>query len=169
MKISTSELVKIGMLSAFVFVATMINIMLPFSAKGGLVHLGTPVSVIAVLVFGRRIGTLSGAIGMTLFDVLGPFAVWAPFTLIARLGLGYILGTFAFAKNRQGNNLPYNTIGLILGGIFMIAIYYMGEAIIYGNWIAPLASIPGDTLQIILSFIIGFPISIALKRSIRIQ
>lgn len=169
MKITTSELTKIGMLSGLVFIATMINVMLPFSGKGGLVHLGTPVSVIAVLVFKRRIGTLSGAIGMTLFDLMGAYAVWAPFTLIARLGLGYILGTIAFAKGRKGNNWMYNTIGLILGGIFMIAVYYIGEALIFGNWIAPVASIPGDVLQIILSFMIGFPISIILKRALRIN
>lgn len=167
MPLKTSDIAKIGVLAAIVFIATFINIMLPISAKGGLVHLGTPVSVIAVLVFGRRNGTLAGAIGMTMFDILGGFAIWAPITLIARLGLGYILGTFAFSKQRQGNSWLFNSIGLILGGLFMVATYYVGEALLYGNWIAPLGSVVGDVTQIILSFILGFPIAIILKRSLK--
>lgn len=165
MKFSTKDIVYIGLLSCLVIVATFINFVIPIGGgQGALVHLGTTVSVIAVLVFKTRIGTLSGAIGMTLFDILGGWAIWAPATLIARLGLGYILGKCAFSNHRDANNWWFNFLGLVLGGLFMIAIYYVYEAILYSNWIIALGSIPANVLQLVLALVIGFPLSFVLKK-----
>lgn len=165
MKFSTKDIVYVGLLSCLVIIATFINIIIPLGGgQGALLHFGTTVSVIAVLVFGRRIGTLSGAIGMTLFDILGGWAIWAPATLISRLGLGYILGTLAFSNHRKANNWWYNFLGVILGGIFMIAIYYIYEVILYSNWIVALGSIPANALQLVLAIVVGFPLSFVLKK-----
>jgi len=46
----------------------------------------------------------------------------------------------------------------------MIAVYYFGEVILYGNWIVPLTSIPGDLLQNALGMIIAIPVCVALKK-----
>ncbi|MED4094508.1 ECF transporter S component, partial [Peribacillus simplex] len=39
-----------------------------------------------------------------------------------------------------------------------------GEGILYGNWIAPLASVPGDLVQNILGIIVAVPVCVALKK-----
>lgn len=162
----TKEIVYIGIMSSLIIVATFINIVIPFG-QGGLVHLGTVVSVISVLVFNTKIGMWSGALGMTIFDIIGGWFIWAPATFVARIGLGYILGKFAYSHHHNANNWALNTTGLILGGLWMIAIYYFYEVIIYSNWIVPLGSIMANVAQIVLAFIIGFPISYILNRSVK--
>lgn len=165
MSLKTSEIVRVGILSAIVIIATFINVTLPLSSKGGLVHLGTPVAVICILVYGRKIGTLSSTIGMTLFDILAGYAIWAPITFVARLGFGYILGTVAFSKGRNADSLVFNIIGIVLAGLYMIVAYYIGEALIISSWIVALPSIIGDTIQVVFAIIVGLPVAKILKKA----
>lgn len=164
MKFNVKELTYIGVFSALVLVGSFINFIIPFAPQGGLVHLGTTVSVIAIIVSGRKIGTLSGTIGMTVFDIIGGWLIWAPGTFIARIGLGYIMGSICYKGNREGKSLFYNLLGLILGGLWMIFIYYIYEAIIYSNFITPIASISANILQLALAGVIGIPIGMILRR-----
>ena len=81
-----------GLFIALVFVATMfINLRLPIAANGGLIHLGNVPLFLAAIIFGRRTGTLAGAFGMGLFDLLlspAPLAwrcsIWYPAGLSGR-------------------------------------------------------------------------------------
>ena len=47
----------------------------------------------------------------------------------------------------------------------MIAVYYIGQAIMFKSWIAPLASIPGDIIQNVVGLLIAIPVCIALKKT----
>ena len=169
MKFTVSEIVSVGILSCLVLIGSFINIMLPFASQGGLVHFGTTAAVIAIIVFGRRIGVLAGVIGMTLFDILGGWLIWAPATALARFGLGYIMGTIAFLNKKNGNSIIYNIIGLILGGLWMILIYYVFESFLYDNWIAALGSIPGNISQLILAALVGIPCGMLLKKYLKLD
>ena len=74
-----------AMLVALVFLSTFfLNIKLPISVNGGLVHLGTGMLFIASILFGPKKGALAGAIGMGLFDIVGGWLLWAPITIVAR-------------------------------------------------------------------------------------
>lgn len=54
-KFTTKDLVETSLLIALVFVATkFINIRLPISINGGLVHLGTAMLFISAIVFGSK-------------------------------------------------------------------------------------------------------------------
>ena len=161
----TFDLILTSMLVALVFVSTVfINIRLPIAANGGLVHLGTAMLFIASILFGPKKGAIAGAIGMGLFDLVGGWAIWAPITIIARGLQGYIVGKIAWSNNRNRSSIAINLIATIVSIPFMIAVYYIGEGILYANWIAPLASIPGDLLQNTLGIIIAVPICVMLKR-----
>ena len=46
----------------------------------------------------------------------------------------------------------------------MIAVYYVGQAIMFNSWIAPLASIPGDVIQNIVGLVIAIPVCVVLKK-----
>ena len=41
-----------------------------------------------------------------------------------------------------------NVISIILALIIKVVGYYFAEVILYGNWIAPLGSIPGNVVQV---------------------
>lgn len=161
----TLDLVMTAMLVALVFLSTFfLNIKLPISVNGGLVHLGTAMLFIASILFGPKKGALAGAIGMGLFDIVGGWLLWAPITIVARGLQGFIVGKIAWSKGRKGSSLALNITATIVSIPFMIAVYYLGEVILYGNWIVPLTSIPGDLLQNALGMIIAIPVCIALKK-----
>jgi uncharacterized membrane protein len=119
---------------------------------------------IASILFGPKKAALAGAIGMGLFDIVGGWALWAPITIVARGLQGYIVGKIAWSKGRNGTSIAFNVIATIVSIPFMIAVYYIGEGILYGNWIAPLASVPGDLVQNILGIIVAVPVCVALKK-----
>ena len=161
----TFDLIMTAMLVALVFLSTFfLNIKLPISVNGGLVHLGTAMLFIASILFGPKKGALAGAIGMGLFDIVGGWLLWAPITIVARGLQGFIVGKIAWSKGRKGNSLALNITATIVSIPFMIAVYYFGEVILYGNWIVPLTSIPGDLLQNALGMIIAIPVCVALKK-----
>ncbi|WP_434167141.1 ECF transporter S component [Peribacillus frigoritolerans] len=162
---NTMDLIINAMLIALVFLSTFfLNIKLPIAANGGLVHLGTAMLFIASILFGPKKAALAGAIGMGLFDIVGGWTLWAPITIVARGLQGYIVGKIAWSKGRNGTSIAFNVIATIVSIPFMIAVYYIGEGILYGNWIAPLASIPGDLVQNILGIIVAVPVCVALKK-----
>ncbi|SNS86350.1 Uncharacterized membrane protein [Bacillus sp. OK838] len=161
----TMDLIITAMLIALVFLSTFfLNIKLPIAANGGLVHLGTAMLFIASILFGPKKAALAGAIGMGLFDIVGGWTLWAPITIVARGLQGYIVGKIAWSKGRNGTSIAFNVIATIVSIPFMIAVYYIGEGILYGNWIAPLASIPGDLVQNILGIIVAVPVCVTLKK-----
>ncbi|MES9738273.1 ECF transporter S component [Peribacillus frigoritolerans] len=161
----TMDLIITAMLIALVFLSTFfLNIKLPIAANGGLVHLGTAMLFIGSILFGPKKAALAGAIGMGLFDIVGGWTLWAPITIVARGLQGYIVGKIALSKGRNGTSIAFNVIATIVSIPFMIAVYYIGEGILYGNWIAPLASIPGDLVQNILGIIVAVPVCVALKK-----
>lgn len=161
----TYQLIITSMLIALVFVATMLlNIKLPISANGGLVHLGTAMLFIVSILFGPKKGAVAGAVGMGLFDLVAGWTLWAPITFIARGLQGYIVGKIAYSKGHNGNSLFYNLLGMIVSAPVMIACYYLGEAIIFKSWLIPAASIPGDIVQIVIGILVAIPACVALKK-----
>lgn len=96
----TREIVLCGLLTGMVFVATrFINIRLPLSINGGLIHMGNTMLFMIALVFGKKRGAIAGAFGMGLFDVLSGWFLWAPFTFVIRGAMGYIVGAAAEGKS----------------------------------------------------------------------
>jgi len=167
-RIKTKDMVETALLTALVFVATyFINIKLPIAANGGLVHLGTAMLVIASVVFGKEKGAIAGAVGMAIFDLSSGWALWAPFTFLIRGAMGYVLGAISYSNNKNGENVIINILAVIVSGILMIGGYYISEVILYGNWLSPIGSIPGDITQIVMALIIGIPMAKILKRYVK--
>lgn len=152
--IRIKDLVTTALLVSMVFIATkFINVRLPVSINGGLIHLGTGMLYIAAIVFGRKKGAVAGAFGMFLFDIISGWAAWAPFTFVIRGVMGYLVGTIANLKGRDGKSFIFNLLAILAGGVWMIVGYYFAEVILYGNWATPVTSIPGNVLQIVLGLV----------------
>lgn len=163
--IKTFDLILTSLLVALVFLSTFfLNIKLPISVNGGLIHLGTSMLFIASILFGPKKGALAGAIGMGLFDLVGGWVIWVPITVVARGLQGYIVGKIAWSNGRKGNSFGFNLTAALVSTPVMIAIYYVGEVILYGNWIVPLTSIPGDVVQCAIGIVIALPVCMALKK-----
>ncbi|KAA0948876.1 ECF transporter S component [Sporosarcina sp. ANT_H38] len=162
---STFDLIQTSMLVALVFVATLlINIKLPISPNGGLVHLGTGMLFIISILFGPKKGAIAGAVGMGLFDLISGWTLWAPFTIVARGLQGYIVGKIAWSNGRQGNSFTFNLLATISSIPFMLGIYYICERVLFGSWVIPVASIPGNLIQNIVGICVAIPVCVVLKK-----
>lgn len=155
-----------ALLIALVFVSTyFIQIRLPISLNGGLIHLGNTMLFVAAIVFGKKKGAIAGAFGMALFDIVSEWTAWAPFTFVVRGVMGYIIGSIANARGKNGESLTWNIIAIVVGGLWMLLGYYITEVILYGNWYSPITSIPGNITQLVAGAILGLPLVKALKRT----
>jgi uncharacterized membrane protein len=159
---ATKILVINALFIALTLVATMfINIRLPFMGSGGLIHLGNVPLFIAAMVYGKRTGAIAGAFGMGMFDLISGWTAWAPFTFVIVGAMGYTVGLIT--EKVKINPVVVNTIAIAVALIIKIVGYYFTEVILYGNWILPFGSIPGNVMQIIIAGIIVLPIVERLK------
>ena len=159
---STKDMVLAGMGIALVFVATLINIKLPIG-QGGLIHLGNVPLFLFAILFGRKTGAIAGAFGMGLFDLMGGWTPWAPATFMVVGLMGYTVGLVA---ERNDSTAGY-VLAVVLAGVSNVAGYYVAEALIYGNWVQPVLSIPGNLMQIGVAALIVLPMAGTLKKALK--
>ena len=142
---NTQAIVVTAMCIALTYIFTaVVNIRLPFAPNGGLIHLGNVPLFLAAIIFGKKTGALSGAFGMGLFDLFSGWTAWAPFTFVVVGLMGFSVGAITEKKKGFG----WKVVAILVACVIKIVGYYIAEGIIYGNWITPASSIPGNLLQV---------------------
>ena len=145
------DLVITSLFIALVYVFTwIVKIQLPFSPNGGLIHLGNVPFFLAAIFFDKRVGMTAGALGMGLFDLTSGWILWSPMTVISALIMGYILNKMNYKKY----TLKSLILSFVLVALVKVVAYYIGEIFILSSFVAPLASIPGNLIQIGVSSVI---------------
>ncbi len=146
-----NTLVLMGVLMAMTVVMTMI-IRIPVPATQGYIHLGDSMVILSVFILGKGKGALTGGLGAALADILGGYATFAPITFCAKALLALVLGLFMDIVSRpatkKGTGKALAVLGAVLGGIVMIAVYYVAEGFMYGSFITPVAEIPMNAIQV---------------------
>lgn len=168
-KFKTKEIAFYGLFIALVYVATrFINI--PGPTSGGLFHLGNVMAFTIAIIFGKKAGAISGALGMTLFDLTSAYFAWAPFTFIIRFAMGYLIGYMANINNTSKvKSATFTFLGVLVASLIMIVGYYIAEFILYGNLYAPLQSVWGNFMQCVIGTIISLPLSLSLKFGFKLR
>lgn len=160
---ATKMLVINALFIALTLVATMfINIRLPIMGNGGLIHLGNVPLFIAAMVYGKKTGALAGAFGMGMFDIISGWTAWAPFTFVIVGTMGFMVGLIT--EKLKFRPIVVNTIAVGIALIIKVVGYYFTEVILYGNWVAPFGSVPGNVMQVVIAAIIVLPIVERLKK-----
>lgn len=172
--VKTQDMVQVALMAAITYIATaVINIPSGVIVKG-VVHLGDTMVFLAAVLIGRKKGFLSSAIGMCMFDLLSPYAIWAPFTFVIKGLMAYIAGTIAYRKHYEGNNTWNNIIAFALGGIWMIGAYYVAGTLImhfvmniaFGQaFMLSAAEIPGNIAQVVAGMVLAIPLGKILKKA----
>lgn len=144
----------------YVFTA-FVNIRLPIVANGGLIHLGNVPLFVFAIIYGKKTGALAGGIGMGLFDLLSGWTAWAPFTLVIVGLMGYVVGAITEKKKEY----RWTVVAMLVALVIKIAGYYVAEGFIYGNWVAPLTSIPGNIIQVVTAMIIVASVIAPLRKA----
>lgn len=163
-QVKAIAITAISLVLVFVFTA-LVNIRLPFAPNGGLIHLGNLPLFVAAILFGKRTGMIAGGVGMALFDLMSGWTLWAPFTLVIVGCMGLVVG----AVTEKHKSFPFYILAMVLACAIKIVGYYFTEAIIYGNLVVPLTSIPGNLIQVgvaaVLTLVIIHPLRLAVERT----
>ena len=150
----------------YIFTA-FINVKLPIAANGGLIHLGNVPLFIGAILFGKKTGAIAGGIGMGLFDLLSGWTLWAPFTLIIVGIMGFTVGKLTEDPRHQ--NMKWYVIAIAVACVIKVVGYYIAEVILYHNLFAPVASIPGNLVQIgvaaVIVLVVITPLNLAARKT----
>ena len=130
-------------------VAVMVSaVRVPLPATGGYGHLGVIAETFIATAFGPAIGAVASGVGAAIADLIGGFGSFAPLTLVAHGSTGLLVGWLAWRKGWPGR-----ISGWILGGLAQVAIYFLGEATIYGFGVpGAAAELPLNLVQVGLGF-----------------
>lgn len=99
---------------------------------------------------------------MALADLLSAWTIYAPATLIIVGIMGYVFGAIV-RKKPSAFNLLVATVTVL--GIKLVG-YYLFEIFLTASVTVPLASIPGNTMQILTGAIIAVPIILVSSKTI---
>lgn len=150
----TKNVVITSLMAAIIFVATYI-IRIPNPATGGYSHLGDCMIFLAVILLGRKNGSLAAGIGGALSDFLAGAPIWILPTLIIKYIMAFIMGTIV-KSNPESKKLQLT--GAVTGGIFQIIAYTFVKIVLISKE-AAILSIPNVTLQTVFGIVVFMVIS----------
>lgn len=145
-----------GTLTALVFVLTAY---LHIPSHTGYVHVGDAFIYLAASLLPLPFGPMVGAAGALLADCLTGYAVWAPGSIIVKA-----LSALLFSSRGDKLLTLRNGLMTIPSALICVGGYYLYEAVISGNFAAPLAGIAGNCTQSILSGLLFLLLALALDR-----
>jgi uncharacterized membrane protein len=164
---NTKRLALIALLSSLIMVTTFfINIPLTITG-GGLFHLGRIFIFLIALTMGNKY-SIAGAIGLTMFDLLSGYAIWAPVTFVASFGMAILVATIGFRKQN------YITIVLaqLSGAVFAIFLYYIYDALFISSFTTALVSASVESIGMgisILASTILYPIVLKNVKKLKLE
>lgn len=167
--LKTDQTIMTALLMGMIVAMTMV-VRVPIPATHGYIHLGDSMVFLAVLVLGKKNGAVAAGVGSALADILGGFAIYGPITLVVKGLMAYVMGAFIERAVRNGQfsgaRAKVITIaGMAIGGVLMVAGYYVAEGFMYGNWIVPLSGVGMNCIQFAVGGVIAFAVSHALENT----
>jgi len=112
------------------------------------------------MAFGPLVGFVAAGVGAAIADLVLGYGSFAPLTLIAHGSLGLLAGWLGWKKGWSGM-----LTCLIVGGLALVAVYFVGEATVYGFGTAgALAELPINLIQVGLG-ILGILLFQLVKRT----
>lgn len=132
----------IALFSALVFFCTYF-IAIPYGGGAGYFNLSDGIILFSTIFFGPIVGFFSGIIGTILGDLAAGYAVFIPFTFLAK-GLESIVCSVIFYALRKMKLLKY--LSTLVSPLIMVATYFVSYIVLYGIEYAIVSS-PFDVLQ----------------------
>ena len=145
-----------GIFTAIVFVFTAY---LHIPSHTGYTHVGDAFIYIAACLLPLPYGMFVGAGGALLADCLTGYAIWAPASVIIKTA-----AVLFFSRKRKNIVCLRNILALIPAWILCIGGYYLYEAVITNNFVAPVSGIAGYVTQSALSTILFVILGIAMDK-----
>ncbi|MBR5517197.1 MAG: ECF transporter S component [Firmicutes bacterium] len=158
----TSKLVLTALMLCLVLLATF-SIKIPAPFTQGYVHLGDTFIFVSVLLLGKKHGAIAAGFGSAMADVLGGFAMYAPWTLIIKFAMAFVMGLFVEISLKTKKKFSkvagvpvVQIVGMVIAGVIMVAGYCFVDGLFAGNLLAGALGIPFNTIQ----FVVGIALAL---------
>lgn len=168
---NTSKLVLTALMMCLVLLAT-IAIRIPAPFTQGYVHLGDTFIFVSVLLLGKNNGAVAAGFGSAMADLLGGFAMYAPWTLIIKFLMAYIMGIFVELSTKRKKNLAklagvpiIQIIGMFIAGVVMAAGYAVVDGVFAGNMLAGILGVPFNVIQFATGIVLALLIIATLYKT----
>ncbi len=166
----TNTIVMTAMMMCLILVTTYtFKIPTPFQ---GYVHLGDAMIFLAVLVVGKKNGAIAAAFGSALADLMGGYVAFAPWTFVIKGLMALVMGLFIDYMVKRGKKnvkvagVPLiEIIGMIIAGIVMVLGYGVADAVLAGNIMTGILSMPANCGQFAAGVIIASILAAALYKT----
>ena len=121
----------------------------PIPATGGFTHPGAVAEIFVAMAFGPVVGMVAAGVGAAISDLALGYGSFAPLTLVAHGALGFLAGWLGWKKGWLGQ-----LAGWGVGGLALAAVYFAGEATVYGFGVAGAgAELPINLFQVSLGLL----------------
>ena len=138
--------VYVSVVSIFTALVCVITTLLriPYGSTGGYFNFGDIIVMVSGLIFGPWVGAFAGGIGSMISDLIG-FPIFAPLTLLAKGLEGFLVGIIANPRGKKNDRIDKrDIIGSFIGGIGMVAIYFVGETFVLTGLSAAIGELFGN-------------------------
>jgi uncharacterized membrane protein len=124
------EIAVAALFTSMVIVLTYV-IRIPISVTGGYFNFGDIVIFLAAMLMGGKYGFAAGGVGAAIADLIG-FPSFALITFFVKGIEGFIVGYISRGRKHLVPSVPRLIAAALLGGLWMVAGYFIGEVIFFG-------------------------------------
>ena len=128
------KLTLTALFAALICVMTFV-IHVPLGA-GGYVHLGDGFIYLAAAFLPTPYAMAAAGVGAALADLFAGFPIYLPFTMVIKA-----LMVLPFTAKKETVLCVRNVIATVTAGVICTVGYYLTDVLLYGSWVAPLASL----------------------------
>jgi uncharacterized membrane protein len=154
------RIASVAILGALTTVLTRV-VQIPLPARG-YINLGDVAIVFTALVLGPYSAACAGGLGTALADLLsGPYAFWAPVSLVVHGLQGLLVGLIA---RPRPDHLPLQILGGVVGIAVMAGGYLAAGVFLEGTGPA-LTEVPGNLIQGGVGVVLGILVSAGVSRA----
>ncbi|HUJ76269.1 MAG TPA: ECF transporter S component [bacterium] len=151
---------SIAILAAVTTVLTRV-VQVPLPARG-YINLGDVAIVFTAIALGPFSGAISGGLGTALADLLsGPYAFWAPISLVVHGLQGLLVGLIARARPGA---VGLQVVGGVVGMAVMAGGYLLAGIFLEGTGPA-VTEVPGNLIQGGVGVVLGILVAAAVLRA----
>lgn len=162
---ASSYSVKRVIIPAMLVAATVVIarvFIIPVPMTHGNINLCDAGIIISAFLYGKRDGAIVGGLTGFLLDLISGYAQYMFFSLIVHGLEGLIFGWLGYNKSRK-----MQLVALVIGVIVMVAGYFITDSILY-KIPTGLVGVPMNLIQGLVGAIIGMPIALRLKKTLKI-
>lgn len=131
-----------AMFAAIIALATAYLFHIPIGSNGGYIHFGDAFIYLAASLLPTPYACAAAAIGGGLADMMSGAAVWVLPTVIIKP-----LTAIWFTRHGRRMLCGRNALALVAAAAVSVGGYYVAEALLFGNWLTPLATMWGGVVQ----------------------